>query len=244
MSEQKRIPQHVAIIMDGNGRWAQQHGLERYAGHIQGVESVRRTIKAAARHGVSYLTLYAFSTENWNRPAEEVNALMELFCKCVINETENLKTEGVRVKIIGDKNRLPGNVQEHLTRIEEQTAQGERLTLLLALNYSSRDELTHAVQQLARKVAAGTLNPETITEQSVEQSLYTAGYPDPDLIIRTSGEQRLSNFLLWQAAYAEFYFTPVLWSDFSDEEFARALDEYAARERRFGRVTNRNEERS
>lgn len=238
MSEQKRIPRHVAIIMDGNGRWAQQHGLERYAGHIQGVESVRRAIKAAARHEVSYLTLYAFSTENWNRPVEEVNALMELFCKCVINETADLKAEGVRVKIIGDKNRLPENVKQHLDQIEQQTCEGERLTLLLALNYSSRDELTHAMRQLAQKAAAGTLDPATITETTVAQSLYTAGCPDPDLIIRTSGEQRLSNFLLWQAAYAEFYFTPVLWPDFTDEEFARALDEYAARDRRFGRVSN------
>ena len=168
----------------------QQQGLERYAGHIQGVESVRRAIRAAARHGVSYLTLYAFSTENWNRPAEEVNALMELFCKCVVNETADLQAEGVRVLVIGDRQRLPQNVQEHLCRIEQQTASGERLTLLLALNYSSRSELTHAVRLIARKAAEGVLDPETITEQTVEQSLYTAGCPDPDLIIRTSGEQR------------------------------------------------------
>ena len=243
MSEQRRIPRHVAIIMDGNGRWAQQQGLERYAGHIQGVESVRRAIRAAARHGVSYLTLYAFSTENWNRPAEEVNALMELFCKCVVNESVDLQAEGVRVRVIGDRQRLPQNVQEHLCRIEQQTASGERLTLLLALNYSSRAELTHAARLIARKAAEGVLDPETITEQTVEQSLYTAGCPDPDLIIRTSGEQRLSNFLLWQAAYAEFYFTPVLWPDFTEEDFARALDEYAARERRFGGVKNSNEEK-
>lgn len=230
--------------MDGNGRWATQHGRERYAGHIQGVESVRGVIKAATRHGVRYLTLYAFSTENWGRPAAEVEALMELFCRCVDSETPELVAQGVCVKIIGDKSRFPQNVTEHLNRIETQTCAGERLTLLLALNYSSRDEITRAAQTLARRVAAGELDAQTITEQILGESLYTAGCPDPDLLIRTSGEQRLSNFLLWQAAYAELYFTPVLWPDFTEEEFALALEEYAARERRFGLVTNTIEERS
>lgn len=230
--------------MDGNGRWAKQHGRERYAGHIEGVESVRRVIKAAVHHGVSYLTLYAFSTENWGRPAEEVEALLELFCRCVASETPELIAQGVCVKIIGDKNRFPKNVQEDLDWIETQTCAEERLTLLLALNYSSRDEITRAVRTLAHRAIAGEIDPQTITEQILGESLYTADCPDPDLLIRTSGEQRLSNFLLWQAAYAELYFTPVLWPDFTEEEFARALEEYAARERRFGLVTNTIEERS
>lgn len=238
MSEQKRIPRHVAIIMDGNGRWAAQHGLERFEGHIRGVESVHRAIQAATRHGVRYLTLYAFSTENWGRPAAEVDALMELFCKSVINETPELAAQGVRVRIIGDKSRFPEKVKHHLDQIENRTATGKRLTLQLALNYSSRSEIVHAMQGLARRAAAGIFSSEEISEQTVSEALYTAGCPDPDLLIRTSGEQRLSNFLLWQAAYAELFFTPVLWPDFTEEDFAQALDEYARRERRFGLVKN------
>ena len=228
----------VAIIMDGNGRWAAQHGLERFEGHIRGVESVRRAIQAATRHGVRYLTLYAFSTENWGRPAAEFDALMELFCKSVINETPELAAQGVRVRIIGDKSRFPEKVKHHLDQIENRTATGKRLTLQLALNYSSRSEIVHAMQGLARRAAAGIFSSEEISEQTVSEALYTAGCPDPDLLIRTSGEQRLSNFLLWQAAYAELFFTPVLWPDFTEEDFAQALDEYARRERRFGLVKN------
>lgn len=224
--------------MDGNGRWATQHGLERFEGHIRGVESVRRVIKAATRHGVRYLTLFAFSTENWGRPAAEVDALLELFCKSVINETPELAAQGVRVKIIGDKERFPENVKKHLEQIETQTASGERLTLLLALNYSSRNEIVQAIQNLARQAVTKTISPQEITEQTVSEALYTADYPDPDLLIRTSGEQRLSNFLLWQAAYAELCFTPVLWPDFTEKDFAQALDEYGRRERRFGLVKN------
>lgn len=179
MSEQKRIPRHVAIIMDGNGRWAAQHGLERFEGHIRGVESVRRAIQAATRHGVRYLTLYAFSTENWGRPAAEVDALMELFCKSVINETPELAAQGVRVRIIGDKSRFPEKVKHHLDQIENRTATGKRLTLQLALNYSSRSEIVHAMQGLARRAAAGIFSSEEISEQTVSEALYTAGCPDP-----------------------------------------------------------------
>lgn len=179
MSEQKRIPRHVAIIMDGNGRWAAQHGLERFEGHIRGVESVRRAIQAATRHGVRYLTLYAFSTENWGRPAAEVDALMELFCKSVINETPELAAQGVRVRIIGDKSRFPEKVKHHLDQIENRTATGKRLTLQLALNYSSRSEIVHAMQGLARRAAAGIFSSEEISEQTVSEALYTAGCPRP-----------------------------------------------------------------
>ena len=237
--------------MDGNGRWAAQHGLERFEGHIRGVESVRRAIQAATRHGVRYLTLYAFSTENWGRPAQEVDALMELFCKSVVNETPELIRQGVEIRMIGDRTRFSEKVQRYLAeaeqrtaegktldQIENRTATGKRLTLQLALNYSSRSEIVHAMQGLARRAAAGIFSPEEISEQTVSEALYTAGCPDPDLLIRTSGEQRLSNFLLWQAAYAELFFTPVLWPDFTEEDFAQALDEYARRERRFGLVKN------
>lgn len=236
MSDQKRIPQHVAIIMDGNGRWAEMRGKERCEGHIAGVESVRCSLRAAVRHGVKYLTLYAFSTENWGRPAAEVDALMELFCHSVINETPELVRQGIRIRMIGDRTRFSEKVQEHLARAEAQTAAGEVLTLILALNYSSRDELTRAVREIARRAARAELDPESIDEQTISLSLDTAEYPDPDLIIRTSGEQRLSNFLLWQASYAELWFPEVLWPDFTEEAFDRAMEEYARRDRRFGLV--------
>ncbi len=218
---------HVAIIMDGNGRWAEGRGKERFEGHLQGVESVRTAIKSAQKFGVRYLTLYAFSTENWGRPAEEVEALMDLFCTCVVNETPELIAEGVRVRIIGDKEGLSTEVRMHLDKIERDTEGGETLTLLLALNYSSREEITRAAR-------LWNAHPDT----TFEAHLYTNGIPDPDLVIRTSGEQRLSNFLLWQAAYAEFYFTPVLWPDFGEAEFKTALDAYASRDRRYGKITN------
>lgn len=236
MNNSKSIPTHIAIIMDGNGRWAQQHGKERYEGHIAGVESVRASIKAAVRNGVKYLTLYAFSTENWGRPDAEVAALMELFCKCVVAETPDLVKQGVRVRIIGRRDRFSAKVAEHLEQIERETATGEQLTLVLAFDYSSRDEITTAVRRLAQRVADGDLQPDDISEGSVADSLYTAGIPDPDFIVRTSGECRLSNFLLWQASYAEMYFPQVLWPDFTQEEFDRALEEFARRERRYGKL--------
>lgn len=236
MSEPKRIPQHVAIIMDGNGRWAGLHGKERYEGHAAGVEPVRVSLRAAVRWGVKYLTLYAFSTENWGRPAAEVDALMELFCRSVASETPELKRQGVRIAMIGDRSRFSDKVRRYLAEAERETAEGERLTLILALNYSSRSEITRAVQHLAREAAEGRLQADAITEQTIAGALDTAAYPDPDLIVRTSGEQRLSNFLLWQASYAELWFPEVLWPDFTEADFDRAIEEYARRDRRFGLV--------
>lgn len=236
MNESKRIPAHVAIIMDGNGRWAEKHGKPRYEGHIEGVKSVKACIKAAARNGVRYLTLYAFSGENWGRPAEEVDALMGLFCQCVTEQTPELIEERVRVRLIGRRDRFSEQVNAHLERIERETAGGDRLTLILAFDYSSREEIARATRVLAERAAAGEIRPEDISEKAVSDSLYTAGIPDPDFIIRTSGECRLSNFLLWQASYAEMYFPQVLWPDFGQEEFDKALEEYAGRERRYGRL--------
>ena len=236
MSIAKPIPQHVAIIMDGNGRWAKQRGKERTEGHIAGVETIRTTLRAAMKEGVRYLTFYAFSTENWGRPAAEVNALMELLCKSVISETPELKKQGVCVRTIGDRSRFSEKVQYYLNQIEQETREGDRLTMVLALNYSSRDELRRAVQHLSKQVAEGTLKPEEIDEKRISESLDTAFMPDPDLVIRTSGEQRLSNFLMWQASYAEFYFPEVLWPDFTEEEFHRSLEVYASRDRRYGLV--------
>ena len=236
MGNIERIPTHIAIIMDGNGRWAKALGKERYEGHLEGVNSVRECIKAARRNGVKYLTLYAFSTENWGRPIEEVNALMELFCKSVIAETPELIKQGVKVVMIGRRNRFSERVCSHLQQIEHDTAAGEDLTLVLAFDYSSRDEITTAVKSIAQKVASGEMALEDISEHTIAQSLYTASIPDPDFIIRTSGECRLSNFLLWQASYAEMYFTPVMWPDFKQEQFDKALEAYASRERRYGKL--------
>ncbi|MBP3482511.1 MAG: di-trans,poly-cis-decaprenylcistransferase [Alistipes sp.] len=236
MSERQPIPRHVAIIMDGNGRWAKLRGKERYEGHIQGVAAVREAVRAAVRNGVEYLTLYAFSTENWGRPAEEVEALMSLFCTSVINETPSLVEQGVRVKLIGHRSHFSEKVQRYLTEIEERTADGGRLTLILAIDYSSRDEITDAVRKIAAEVADGRIGAAEITERTIGQALYTADYPDPDFIIRTSGECRLSNFLLWQASYAEFYFPQVLWPDFTEEDFDKAMEVYASRERRYGLI--------
>lgn len=236
MKNIERIPTHVAIIMDGNGRWAKAQGKERYEGHIEGVDSVRECIKAALSSGVRYLTLYAFSTENWGRPIEEVDALMELFCKSVIAETPELAKQGVKVVMIGRRDRFSERVRSHLQSIEQATASGNRLTLVLAFDYSSREEITTAVQAIAHRVAAGEIAVEDICETTIAQSLYTAAIPDPDFIIRTSGECRLSNFLLWQASYAEMYFPEVMWPDFKQEQFIEALEVYASRERRYGKL--------
>ena len=239
MAEQnidKKIPQHVAIIMDGNGRWAQQRGLERPEGHVAGVESVRRVLKAAVVEGVKYLTLYTFSTENWGRPKEEVDAIMELFCKSVVAETPELKAQGVRAKIMGDRSALSEKVNHYINRIESETAEGERITLIFALNYSSRHEITETFKEMAHKVADGTLKPEEITSEVISKSLYSHEYPDPDLVIRTGGEFRLSNFLMWQSAYSELYFTPTLWPDFDKDSLHEAIEAYAGRNRRYGLV--------
>lgn len=236
MGNSERIPTHIAIIMDGNGRWAKSLGKERYEGHIEGVNSVRECIKAARRNGVRYLTLYAFSTENWGRPIEEVDALMELFCKSVIAETPELVAQGVRVVMIGRRDRFSERVCSHLQQIEQDTAAGDKLTLVLAFDYSSRDEITTAVRSIAQRVASGEVKVEDICEQTISENLYTAAIPDPDFIIRTSGECRLSNFLLWQSSYAEMYFPEVMWPDFKQEEFDKALEVYASRERRYGKL--------
>lgn len=236
MSEQRPIPQHIAIIMDGNGRWARQRGKERYEGHIAGVEPVRAVVRAAARTGVKWLTLYAFSTENWGRPAAEVEAIMELFCKTVMGEAKELAEQGVRVKIMGERTRFSERVLDMIDYIENTTAEAKRLTLVLAFNYSSRREMVLGIRDIATQVANGILKVEDIDEATVTQSLMTAQMPDPDMIIRTSGECRLSNFLLWQASYAEFYFPEVLWPDFDEKEFDRALEVYAQRDRRYGLV--------
>lgn len=236
MSENRVIPKHVAIIMDGNGRWAKQRGKERYEGHLMGVEAVRGVTRAAVRNGVKWLTLYAFSTENWGRPQAEVDAIMELFCRTVLKEGKELAEQGVRVKIMGERTRFSDEVLEMIEHIEKLTAEGDRLTVVLAFNYSSRREMVLAAQSLAQRVASGELKAEEINEEAFAQSLMTAEVPDPDLIIRTSGECRLSNFLLWQASYSEFYFPEVLWPDFTEKEFDKAMEVFARRERRYGLV--------
>lgn len=222
--------------MDGNGRWAKQRGKERYEGHLAGVESVRSVVRGAVRNGVKWLTLYAFSTENWGRPTAEVEAIMQLFCRTVMNEGESLAKQGVRVLILGERTRFSEEVLEMIDRIETTTAEGSRLTLVLAFNYSSRRELVLATQAIARRVADGEISVDDIDEELVSSSLMTASIPDPDLVIRTSGECRLSNFLLWQASYAEFYFPEIMWPDFDEEAFEKALEVYCHRERRFGKV--------
>ena len=241
MSEKRSIPKHVAIIMDGNGRWATQRGLERQEGHIAGAEAVSAAVRAAAKAGVDYVTLYTFSTENWGRPEAEINAIMELFCHMVASRAEELAEQGVRVKIMGERSRFSEKVLSKIDDIEQTTAEGKRLTLILAFNYSSRREMLLATQAIARRVAAGEIEVEDIDEAMFFASLMTADIPDPDLIIRTSGEYRLSNFLLWQASYSELYFPEVLWPDFGEEDFNRALEMYAGRERRYGLVTDKEE---
>ena len=236
MDRHNVIPQHIAIIMDGNGRWAKQRGKDRSEGHFAGMMALKQTVMAAAQKGVKWLTVYAFSTENWGRPQAEVDALMDLVCKGVEMNAAELRENGVRVQIIGERSRFCDSVKEAINRIEITTAEGEKMTLVLALNYSSRSELTMAVQQIARRVAAGELQADAISEQTISQSLYTAAMPDPDLIIRTSGEYRLSNFLMWQASYAEFYFTDTLWPDFGEEELGKAIEAYNTRDRRYGLV--------
>ncbi len=241
----ERIPRHVAIIMDGNGRWAKRHGLARMFGHRQGVETVHRITEAAAELGIRYMTLYAFSTENWNRPQQEVDALMELLVDTIAKETDTLMKNNVRLLTIGDLNRLPQRAQEKFRHCMEQTAGNTGLKLVIALSYSSRWEIVRTVRKLAEEVRTGTLRVEDIDETTVSEYLTTSNIPDPDLLIRTSGEQRISNFLLWQAAYSELYFTPCLWPDFTVDEFYKALIDYQGRERRFGKTSeqvNKKEE--
>lgn len=229
-----RIPQHLAIIMDGNGRWAEQRQLPRIFGHRQGVETVRSVVKECRALGIPHLTLYAFSSENWGRPKSEVAALMELLGLFLSQELETLMAEDIRLRVIGNTSLLPVEVRQVLESTINRTAENRQLVLTLALSYGSRDEILRAVQDLAAEVEGGDLAVSDIDEQRLSAALDTAGLPDPDLLIRTSGEMRISNFLLWQLAYAELYFTDVLWPDFSADELRRALDDFAARQRRFG----------
>lgn len=230
----ENIPRHVAIIMDGNGRWAEECGQGRVYGHINGVESMRKAIRAAVRRGVKFLTVYAFSTENWGRPKEEVQALMELLCTSLSNETAELKSQGVRMRFIGDVEALAEDVRAAIARSEKETHRNEKLTLVVAVNYSSRWEITRMAQKIAVQVRDEGLQIHEITDRTVADNLVTAGIPDPDLLIRTSGEQRLSNFLLWQLSYSELYFTETYWPDFDESEFDKAIAEYQKRERRYG----------
>lgn len=230
----ENIPRHVAIIMDGNGRWAEERGQGRVYGHINGVESMRKAIRAAVRRGVKFLTVYAFSTENWGRPKEEVQALMELLCTSLSNETAELKSQGVRMRFIGDVEALAEDVRAAIARSEKETHRNEKLTLVVAVNYSSRWEITRMAQKIAVQVRDEGLQIHEITDRTVADNLVTAGIPDPDLLIHTSGEQRLSNFLLWQLSYSELYFTETYWPDFDESEFDKAIAEYQKRERRYG----------
>lgn len=232
----ERVPAHVAIIMDGNGRWAQQRGLERAQGHIEGVKAVRRITEAAGRVGVRYLTLYAFSTENWNRPQAEVNALMGLLLSCLHNEIPLFVKNGIRLRIIGDKNSFSPEVRQAMDDALRQTENNTRMDLVLALGYSARWELTEAFRQMARQVQEGKLQAEAVNADKIGEFLATSFMPDPDLLIRTGGESRVSNFLLWQIAYAEMYFSPVFWPDFTEEMFYESIVNYQNRERRFGKV--------
>jgi undecaprenyl diphosphate synthase len=220
--------------MDGNGRWAKQHHLPRLSGHEAGRKSVKQVVQAAIDHGVKYLTLYAFSVENWQRPREEVQGLMGLLRGVIREELNEMGKEGIRLRTIGRRQDLPEAVREELEAAIEKTQNNTRLDLILALSYGSRVEITEMVQSIAREVKAGSLDPEKINEKTVTSHLYTKDIPDPDLLIRTSGEMRVSNFLLWQISYAEIHVTPVLWPDFGKKEFGEALADYARRERRFG----------
>ena len=229
-----RVPRHVAIIMDGNGRWAQRRGLPRVAGHKAGAEAVRRAMQAAVDHGVDVLTLYAFSSENWKRSSEEITDLTGLMRFYLEREFATLQKEKVRLRLIGDYSAFGPELVSRLERAAEETAQNGRLTLVVALNYGSRAEITAAARTLAEKVSAGDLDPATVDEDALAAELQTNGLPELDLLIRTSGEVRLSNFLLWQAAYAELMFVDTLWPDFGERDFTEALEQFAARERRFG----------
>lgn len=228
----ERIPRHIAIIMDGNGRWAKKRGMPRLYGHSAGVEALRGIIKACVEFGVKYLTIYAFSTENWGRPEDEVNGLEKLFHQAFTNEFLELRKEGVRIIHLGQREGIPQDLLDEIDEAVEQSKTNDRLVLSVGLNYGSRNEIMHAI----RKMIADGVKPEDVTEKSISDYLFTAGTPDPDLVIRTSGEQRLSNFLLWQTAYSEWEFPETLWPDFNREELLKAIYEYSKRDRRFGKV--------
>lgn len=229
-----RLPNHIAIIMDGNGRWAKLRGKERVFGHAQGVESVRLVTEAATELRIKYLTLYTFSTENWNRPKAEVDSLMNLLVENLVAELPTFNKNHIRLQAIGNLGQLPEKAQTLLAKCIAETASNDGLTLVLALSYSGHEEITHAVKEIALEVQQGKLNPQDINPAAIESRLYTNGIPAPDLLVRTGGECRISNFLLWQAAYAELCFTPVFWPDFNKEEFYKTIIDYQHRERRFG----------
>jgi undecaprenyl diphosphate synthase len=231
------VPRHIAVIMDGNGRWARGRLMPRIFGHRSGMTAVREVIEGAVEAGVEYLSLFAFSRENWERPATEVEALMDLLVEYVGREANELVTKGVRVQVLGDLSRLSPAASQAVADVVQRTGSNDRLVLNLFISYSARDEIVRADRAHARESAAGELEPDSITEETVSARLYTADCPDPDLLIRTSGEQRLSNFMLWQLAYAELYITTVLWPDFNREELFKAIAEFQGRDRRYGRVT-------
>ena len=239
METGRKIPQHIAIILDGNGRWAKAKGMPRNYGHTAGARNVETVCQAAHDLGVKYVTMYAFSTENWNRPEGEVEALMKLLESYLKNCIKTADKNNMRVRVIGDTTRLSERFQERIRELEAASAKNDGLNLQIAINYGSRDEMTRAMRRMSEDVAAGKRKPEEITESVFEENLDTAGIPDPDLLIRTSGELRLSNFLLWQLAYSEFYFTDVPWPDFHKEELERAIEAYNKRDRRFGGLTDK-----
>ncbi|HKK80225.1 MAG TPA: isoprenyl transferase [Phaeodactylibacter sp.] len=233
----EKLPRHIGIIMDGNGRWAKQHGKPRIFGHRNGVTAVRETTEAAAELGVEYLTLYAFSTENWSRPKLEVGALMRLLVETLAKEVNTLHKNNIRLKAIGDLSKLPDSTRKALLEGIEHTKANTRMTLVLALNYSGKWDLAQAAQRLGQQVKDGQISPEDINQDAVASALSTSGMPDPELLIRTSGEARISNFLLWQIAYTELYFTPVFWPDFRKDDLYTAILDYQNRERRFGKIS-------
>ncbi len=229
-----RVPKHVAIIMDGNGRWARKRGLPRKMGHVEGCKVVERTVEDAARLGIKYLTVYAFSTENWKRSEEEVDALMQLFRYYTKRLLKIAGENNVRVKMIGERSRFAPDIIDGINKLETTTANNTRMTFVIAVNYGSRDEIRRSVTRMLADCQAGVISAAEVSEERISSYLDTAGIPDPDLLIRTSGEERLSNFLLWQLAYSEFYFTDVLWPDFRKEELVKAIEMYNSRERRYG----------
>lgn len=234
------VPQHIAVIMDGNGRWAKNRGQDRIFGHLNGVKSVRETLEAATEIGVKFLTLYAFSTENWDRPQEEVSALMDLLVQTILKEIDELQENQVCLQTIGDISMLPINCRNALLDAIKKTRQNSRIHLILALSYSARWEMEKAIREIAIDVKNGQLLPEQINQDTISGYLETRNYPDPELLIRTSGEKRISNFLLWQIAYSELYFTETLWPDFRKEDFFEAVVAYQSRERRFGKISEQN----
>ena len=231
---QEKIPKHIAVILDGNGRWAKAKGLPRKLGHVQGAKAIEEVCELMWNHGVEYFTVYAFSTENWKRSEEEVSALMTILREYMVKSIQRANANNMRVRIIGEKSRLAEDIQKSIADLEKATVENTGLKFTIAINYGSRDEITRAVRRIVSKAENGEISADSITEDMISAELDTAGYPDPDLLIRTSGEQRISNFLLWQCAYSEFYFTDVLWPDFGEKDLVAALDAYAGRERRYG----------